>query len=73
MVVMVMENKRYGAGRQNNKGNFGKKQGRKFFDKIIVLADKTIREVGSHEELMERNGIYAEMFRTQAKWYVEKV
>ena len=45
----------------------------KFCDKIIVLADKTIREVGSHEELMERNGVYAEMFRTQAKWYVEDV
>lgn len=44
----------------------------KFCDKIIVLADKTIREVGSHEELMERNGSYAEMFRTQAKWYVEE-
>ncbi|MCI8800454.1 MAG: ABC transporter ATP-binding protein [Lachnospiraceae bacterium] len=26
-------------------------------------------EDGSHQELMERNGYYAEMYREQAEWY----
>lgn len=42
----------------------------KFCDRIIVLGDKTIKEAGSHDELMERDGLYAQMFRTQAQWYV---
>lgn len=43
----------------------------KFCDRIIVIGDKRIQEEGTHEELMEKNGLYAKMFRTQAKWYVE--
>ena len=43
----------------------------KFCDKIIVISDKTIKEIGTHEELLKINGIYAEMFKTQAQWYVE--
>ena len=38
-------------------------------DVIYVIADGRIAESGSHEELMEKNGIYAEMFRSQAEWY----
>ncbi|HPV01732.1 MAG TPA: ABC transporter ATP-binding protein [Clostridiales bacterium] len=38
-------------------------------DVIYVIADGRIAESGSHEELMEKNGIYAEMFRAQAEWY----
>ena len=34
-------------------------------DLIIVLADGRIAEQGSHEELMDRNGQYAQMYRTQ--------
>jgi len=30
---------------------------------------ESIIEDGSHQELMERNGCYAEMYREQAKWY----
>lgn len=44
----------------------------RFCDRIIVIGDKKIQETGTHEELMERNGLYAQMFRTQAGWYVEK-
>jgi len=44
----------------------------KFCDKIIVLGENTILETGTHEELLALNGIYAEMFQTQAGWYVEK-
>lgn len=43
----------------------------KFCDRIIVIGDKRIQEEGTHEELMELNGLYAKMFRTQAGWYVE--
>lgn len=43
----------------------------KFCDKIVVISDKTIKEIGNHEELLKMQGIYAEMFRTQAQWYVE--
>jgi ATP-binding cassette subfamily B protein len=38
-------------------------------DVIYVIADGKIAENGPHEELMEKNGIYAEMFRAQAEWY----
>ncbi len=37
------------------------------FDKIIVLSDGEIAETGTHEELMERNGQYAEMYMRQQK------
>lgn len=43
----------------------------KFCDRIVVIGDKRIQEEGTHEELMEKNGLYAKMFSTQAKWYVE--
>lgn len=38
-------------------------------DKIYVLADSRIAESGSHESLMGQNGIYAELFRMQARYY----
>jgi ATP-binding cassette subfamily B protein len=38
-------------------------------DHIIVVADGTIAEQGSHEELMARNGPYAQLFRIQAAAY----
>ena len=41
----------------------------RFCDRIVVLDDHSIRESGTHEELLAKNGIYSEMFRSQAKWY----
>lgn len=38
-------------------------------DRIYMLSDGEIIEEGSHEELMERDGKYAEMFRMQAEKY----
>ena len=38
-------------------------------DRIVVLENSRIAEVGSHPELMAHNGLYAEMFRKQASSY----
>lgn len=37
-------------------------------DKIYILDGGEISESGSHQELMERKGMYAEMYRKQAAW-----
>lgn len=42
----------------------------KFCDRIVVLGNKGVEEIGSHEELLERNGAYAQMFYAQAGWYL---
>ena len=34
----------------------------RFCDRIAVFADKTVKEYGSHEELMSSNGLYKQMF-----------
>jgi len=38
-------------------------------DRIFVLCDGQLVEVGTHEQLMQANGHYAQMFRAQAEWY----
>ena len=38
-------------------------------DDIIVLEDGAVKETGSHEELLKRGGLYAEMFESQRSWY----
>ena len=38
-------------------------------DKVIVMQKGRVAEYGSHEELLERSGVYQEMFKAQAKWY----
>ncbi len=39
-------------------------------DRILVIDHGALAEEGTHEELMARNGIYAEMFRKQGENYV---
>lgn len=34
-------------------------------DRIAVIEDGRIIELGSHKELMEKNGAYAQLVRTQ--------
>ncbi len=41
----------------------------KLADVIYVLSDGKIAEHGSHDRLMEANGIYSKMFTSQAEWY----
>jgi len=38
-------------------------------DYIIVLEDGAVKEMGSHDELLKRGGLYAEMFESQRSWY----
>ena len=42
----------------------------KFCDSIAVFADGELVERGTHRELMDADGAYAEMFRKQAHYYV---
>lgn len=42
-------------------------------DRILVFRDGEIVEDGSHCELLQKNGYYAELYRAQAKWYAEEM
>ena len=41
----------------------------RFTDKIIVFDNGNIKEIGSHDELINKNGIYSELFLAQAELY----
>lgn len=41
----------------------------RFCDKILLIEDAKIKELGTHEELMKLDGKYAKMFRIQSKYY----
>ena len=38
-------------------------------DRIVVLMDGAVEAVGTHDELLERGGRYAELFELQAAGY----
>ena len=42
----------------------------RFCDRVLVLDDGHLVENGTHAELLEKNGLYAQMWNTQAAWYV---
>ena len=41
----------------------------KFCDRIVVLDHGEIAEEGTHDTLLEKNGIYAKLYQAQAKYY----
>ncbi len=43
----------------------------RFCDHIALLQDGSIREYGTHEELMDRDGLYRELYEIQARHYRE--
>lgn len=38
-------------------------------DRVVVMKNGRIEETGSHDELLEKDGEYARMYRAQRKWY----
>lgn len=44
----------------------------KFCDKIALFDSEGLKEYGTHEELMEKKGMYYEMFVVQGKYYQEE-
>lgn len=42
-----------------------------FCSRVAMFRDGSLVECGTHHELMERGGAYAEMFRIQAQYYVD--
>ena len=44
----------------------------RFCDRILLMEDGGVAESGTHEELLERDGKYAWMFRLQSKYYQKK-
>lgn len=42
----------------------------KIADRIVVMDEGRIAEIGNHEDLMNMGGIYAKMYEAQAQWYV---
>lgn len=42
----------------------------KLAQKIFVLENGTIIEKGTHEELMEKGGVYEKMYESQRSWYL---
>ena len=43
-----------------------------FCDEIVLINDGEILEVGTHEKLLEKKGLYAELFHEQSKYYIEE-
>lgn len=41
-------------------------------DRIVVLGGGRVAEEGTHQSLMAKGGIYAEMFGVQAQWYARQ-
>ena len=39
-------------------------------DRILVMDEGIVREEGTHNELMKKNGLYAEMFSVQRDWWL---
>lgn len=40
-------------------------------DKIIVIDNGEVAEIGSHDELVAKNGLYAKMYKDQQSWYTD--
>jgi|SRR5690554_3430044 len=40
-------------------------------DKILVIDDGVLVELGNHDELMKQNGLYSKMYNEQSSWYID--
>ena len=41
----------------------------KIAERIVVMRDGEIAEIGSHDDLVRSGGVYADMYNAQAEWY----
>lgn len=41
-------------------------------DRILIMSNGQIAEEGTHQDLMKKNGLYADMYRKQADYYLRK-
>lgn len=41
----------------------------RFSDRILLIGNQGVLEEGTHEELLQKNGVYAEMFEVQKSYY----
>ena len=70
LVALVGEN---GAGKTNlieALSLFAPGRGLRRADRIAVLREGRVEELGTHQELLARDGRYAHLFRLQASGYV---
>jgi len=44
----------------------------RFCDRIFLIDDGVIKECGTHDELMEKGGLYNEMYQIQSRYYQEE-
>ncbi|MOA28510.1 Lipid A export ATP-binding/permease protein MsbA [compost metagenome] len=44
-----------------------------YADRIIVLKEGGIIEIGTHNELLQKEGLYSTMFHSQAKNYIDSI
>ncbi len=44
----------------------------RFCDRILLMEDGAVTETGTHQELMDRQGSYAAMYRLQSKYYQQE-
>lgn len=44
----------------------------RFCDQIVLFEDGTVAELGTHDELMDKEGKYAHMYHVQAQYYTER-
>ena len=44
----------------------------KLADKIVVLSEGKVAELGNHDSLISQNGIYASMYNSQKSWYEQE-
>lgn len=42
----------------------------KLYDNILVLSEGNVAESGTHDELIERKGLYYHMYESQKEWYL---
>ena len=72
----VAESQMYETFRQSLKGRTGivvshRLASAAFSDRIFVIHEGKAAESGTHRELLEKNGIYAHMWKVQSRWYRE--